>query len=243
MVRAVFQRYYRQAVVPALILCVALAAMACGGREQLAEATATPDSASNRESPEPEFVVKFRTFRIVPEETEATFEVGEEIIFLGISFRRTVGRTNAVEGDFSFGFDEEGELLMASNSFRVDLRTLTTDDTRRDERIREEFLESDKFPFAEFTGQEVRDFPPGADEGITWEFKLKGKMTIREKTRSLTYDIRATLNGERLEGTATTHLLMKDFGFDPPEIPGLFKVEDGVDVTLKFAAIEVGSGK
>ena len=229
-------KYVQQAVVSALMLT----AMACGGGEQPVPATATPTPVTD--AVVEEFVIEFRTFRIVSEETEAAYEVEEEITFLGVPFKQTTGRTNAVEGSFSFGFDEDGNLQIASTRIAVDLRTLTSDDTRRDERIRGEFLESDMFPFAEFVAKEVKDFPSGTGEGALWEFQLKGEMTIRENTRSLTYDVRATLNGNKLEGTATTRLSMKDFGFDPPEIPGLFKVEDGVGLTVEFMALETGSG-
>lgn len=232
-----------RAVAYALISVTVLAVMACGSGEPLAVATATPVTPRGIEATEAEeFVIEFRSFRIVPEETSASYEVEEEITFLGIPFTRTKGTTEAVEGGFSFGFDEEGGMEVTSTNISVDLRTLVSNDTRRDERIRGEFLESDAFPFAEFVGKEINDFPLGANEGAVWEFELKGDMTIRERTRSVTYDVITTLRGNRLQGTAATRLSMKDFGFDPPEIPGLFKVEDGVDVTVTFTALETGSG-
>ena len=46
----------------------------------------------------------------------------------------------------------------------------------------------------------------------------------------------AKVDGDTLSGTGVTSLLMKDFGFDPPDIAGMLKVTDGVSVTVKFVA-------
>jgi hypothetical protein len=47
------------------------------------------------------------------------------------------------------------------------------------------------------------------------------------------------VDGDTLAGTATTFFLMKDYGFDPPDIAGMLKVTDGVSVTVQFVAQEV----
>ena len=226
----------------ALVFGVVL--LACGGRFQPAPSADVPDATpvnQPSQDPDAEPIIEFRTFRIVPEESEARYEVNEELTFLGIPLNRAVGRTSAIEGEFSFGLDGEGFLELAANQFRVDLSTLTSNDMRRDERIRERWLESDRFPLAEFVAQEIIDFPADAQEGTRWDFKMKGDMTVREVTRSLTYDIQVTLRGDTLEGTASTFLKMKDFGFDPPNIAGLLKVADGVDVIVEFTAKETGA--
>jgi hypothetical protein len=64
-------------------------------------------------------------------------------------------------------------------------------------------------------------------------------MTVRDVTQPLTWDMTARLDGETLSGSASTFLLMRDFGFEPPDIAGILKVTDGVTVTVQFAAQEV----
>ena len=64
-------------------------------------------------------------------------------------------------------------------------------------------------------------------------------MTIREITQPHTFDVIAKLEGNTFTGAATTNLLMKDYGFEPPEILGMLKVTDGVTVTMNFVAEEV----
>jgi polyisoprenoid-binding protein YceI len=64
-------------------------------------------------------------------------------------------------------------------------------------------------------------------------------MTIRDVTRPVTFDTTARLEGNTLTGVATTHLFMRDFGFEPPSILGILQVTDGVTVTVNFTAEEV----
>jgi polyisoprenoid-binding protein YceI len=142
-----------------------------------------------------------------------------------------VGKTNAVEGEFQFSAD--GKPNGQVTKITVDLRTLTSNDNRRDNRIRGRWLESDKYPFAEFTSTEAQNLPESYTEGQDVSFKLVGNMTIREVTKPVTFDVTGRLQGDTVTGTA---ILMKDFGFDPPSIAGMLTVRDGVKITVNFTA-------
>ena len=223
-------------------------AFGCNTTPSTDESRRPPDDALPVTSPAPieqEFVPDPRTFRIIPASSEARYEVDEELTFLGMPLHHAIGRTSEVSGEFSFYRDSPNneKLVVTSGQFQVDLSTLTSDDSRRDERIRGQWLESARFPLAKFEAKEVRGFPDGVpnDDSQTaqWSFELKGEMTVRDITREETFQVRVTLVGGKMEGTASTLLKMKDYGFDPPGIAGLFKVEDGVDVVLEFRAEEV----
>jgi polyisoprenoid-binding protein YceI len=178
--------------------------------------------------------VQARTFRIVPDQSEASYDVQEQ--FFGQNApNRAIGRTKAVEGDFQLQMVDGGPRLL-SNRFSVDLRTLQSDQRRRDQMIRENWLESNKFPMAEFTATAIREAPTTYVEGQEVPVKIDGNLKIREVTKPVTFDAKVTLTGDTLTGTATTFLLMKDFGFDPPEILRTLTVQDGVNLTLKFTA-------
>ncbi|MEX1013560.1 MAG: YceI family protein, partial [Candidatus Paceibacterota bacterium] len=60
--------------------------------------------------------------------------------------------------------------------FYVDLNTLETGVRRRDRDMRNSYLETDKFPFAEFSGQLVSEFDPNLTE--TQEARAAGKFKI-----------------------------------------------------------------
>lgn len=178
-----------------------------------------------------------RTFEIVPEQSEASYEVQEEFFDRPVELFDAVGRTNAIEGQFQLNIDGT-QVQLADNHFIVDLRTLTSDESRRDRRIQEQWLESNTYPWAEFTATHIEDFPQDAAEGQDVSFKVVGDMTIREVTRPAAFDVTARLDGDTFSGTATSYLLMRDFGFEPPSIMGMLEVTDGVTVTLNFVAEE-----
>jgi len=175
---------------------------------------------------------KVYTFQIVPEQTQASYAVHE--VLLGQS-RTTVGTTNSVQGQFQLGV-KDGKPYIALSQLRVDLRTLTSDNRLRDEAIKRQWLESNKYPYADFVAKEVADFPSDPVEGEDIHFKVTGDMTIRNITKSVTFDITANIRGDTLTGTGTTQIFMKDFGFSAPDIAGRFTVTDGVTLTVKGVA-------
>ncbi|MFL5800548.1 MAG: YceI family protein [Roseiflexaceae bacterium] len=95
-------------------------------------------------------------------------------------------------------------------------------------------------PFAEFTSTEVQSVPASYTDGQEVSFKLIGDMTIREVTHPVTFDVVGKLQGDTVTGTATTQILMKDFGFDPPSVAGMLTVQDGVTIKVNFTAKEAG---
>jgi polyisoprenoid-binding protein YceI len=176
-----------------------------------------------------------RTFTIVPEQTEASYEVQEKFLNRELP-NMALGKTNAVTGELQVSLD--GKPSGKITNITVDLRTLTSDQSRRDNRIRTQWLESEKYPFAEFTSTDVQGTPDTYTEGQEVSFKLTGDMKIREVTKPVTFDVKGKLEGDTITGSATSKILMKDFGFDPPDIAGMLTVEDGVTVTINFTAKE-----
>ena len=176
-----------------------------------------------------------RTFTIVTEQSSASYEVQEKFLNRAAP-NKAIGTTKAVEGELQLSLD--GQPTGQISKITVDLRQLTSDSSRRDSRIRSEWLESDKYPFATFTSTEVQGAPASYTDGQEVSFKLVGNMTIREVTKPVTFDVVGKLQGDTITGTATTQLLMKDFGFDPPNIAGILTVDDGVTVTVNFTAKE-----
>jgi polyisoprenoid-binding protein YceI len=176
-----------------------------------------------------------RTFTIVPEQTEASYQVQEKFLNRDLP-NMALGKTNAVTGELQVSLD--GKPSGKVTKITVDLRTLTSDQSRRDNRIRTQWLESEKYPFAEFTSTDAQGIPDSYTEGQEVSFKLTGDMKIREVTKPVTFDVKGKLEGDTITGSATSKILMKDFGFDPPDVAGMLTVEDGVTVTINFTAKE-----
>lgn len=174
-----------------------------------------------------------RVFQIIPDQSEASYDVQEKLAFLPLP-SRAVGRTNALEGQFSL--TTVPTLRVGDAQFSVDLRTLTSDSGRRDQLIRTRWLESNTYPMAEFRATHVEPMPTSYIEGQEVSVQITGNMTIRTTTRELSFDTRVGLQGDMIRGTGTTFLYMRDFGFDPPNIANAVQVEDGVNLTVSFVA-------
>lgn len=172
---------------------------------------------------------------IIPEQSEASYAVQETFLSQNLP-NKAVGKTNAITGTFQFSMD--GKPTGQVTNITVDLRTLKSDSDRRDNIIRTRWLESNTYPYAEFTSTDVQGVPESYTEGQEVSFKLLGNMTIHNTTKPVTFDVTGKLEGDTVTGTATTRLNMVDFGFEPPNIAGVVSVQDGVDLTINFTAKE-----
>ncbi|MCL4300854.1 MAG: YceI family protein [Anaerolineae bacterium] len=232
---------------PAVVEEPATPTLAPATQEPTAAAPAAPaatEEAASAAPTEPEAAeasASLRAFQIVPEQSEAAYQVQEEFFNRPVNIVNPIGRTQAIEGEFQLTISGN-QVQLADNQFIVDLRTLASDEARRDNRIRDEWLESNTYPWAEFKATTIEDFPANAAEGQDVSFKVTGDMTIREITKPQTFAVTARLDGDTFTGTATSYILMRDYGFEPPSILGMLEVTDGVTVTVNFTAAESQTG-
>lgn len=179
-----------------------------------------------------------RTFQIVPEQSSMQYFVEEEFFGQAVPFVTAIGKTSALNGSVALQI-EGNSVQIESGAFEADISTLTSDRPRRDQAIRDRWLQSSRYPIATFVAGEALNVPADAGYGQDIAFQVSGDMTIREVTNPLTWDMTASIDGDTLAGTATTFFYMKDYGFDPPDIAGILRVTDGVTVTVDFVAQEV----
>lgn len=209
---------------------------------EISQTTAVPAAAETAQS-SPTLEPGARRFVIRPESATARYEVEEEFfagaaqIGRGLGLGRAVGETTQVIGEFTLR--TEPRTVLESGRFEVDLRTLNSDEPRRDEEIRERWLESNRYPKAIFVAQEVEGLPATVSEGAKVEFRLKGELSIRGVSRPVTFEGTATWTQDTISGEAATKLRLTDFGVAPPSIAGMLKVADEVTVRVQFVAREV----
>jgi polyisoprenoid-binding protein YceI len=173
-----------------------------------------------------------RRFVIVPGESSAKYVVEETL--RGI-VTNAVGQTQNITGEIyltSQGLSTEHE-----SKFRVDLRTLRSDESMRDNFIRQTTLQTNRFPFAEFVVQELRGFPSSYVENQQVELTLTGTMTIRGVSRPMTWTVLARQAGNTLTATADTGFNMTDYGIDPPNV-AVARARDGVQLQIVLVARE-----
>jgi len=163
-----------------------------------------------------------------------TYRVDETLFREGNRIQTAVGTTSAVRGEVIVNRARPAESRIGPVT--VDISQFKSDSERRDNAIRERWLESARYPNAEFHPVAFSGLPARYTHGQEISFKVTGDLKIRDVVRRTTLDVRMRLNGNTLRGTAAGKILMTDFGFDPPSILGILRAENTVEIELRFVA-------
>ena len=173
-------------------------------------------------------------FRIVAEQSEASYKARETFVSQP-GPAEAVGKTKSIQGELQL--ESDGVLRGQILSMQIDLRTLASDQARRDSFIRQNTLQTDLYPFAEFrsTGSPGPAlFRPGEEA----TFQIPGLMTIRGSERPLVWEARARLDGDTIVGSATARVKLTDFGLEPPRL-AILSVEDEMTWQIDLVAERV----
>jgi polyisoprenoid-binding protein YceI len=224
-------------------LLAACGAPAAPAEAAPAEATAAPaEEASAGAAPAAEAVSGQRVFVIVPEESRAVYEVKEEFFAdaltkLGIEAGKVdvEGSTQAISGQLELNLDNLASPL-GDNSFTVQMNTLATERSNRDNWIRENGPNFNQYPEATFVATGIEGAPASYSEGEEVTFTLLGDLTVREVTQPVAFDVTASLAGDTLTGVAHTNALLSDFGIDPPSFANTLTVADDLGIRVEFTA-------
>jgi polyisoprenoid-binding protein YceI len=183
-----------------------------------------------------------RTFHVDPTQSKAAYIVNEELFAgatskygLAIGKTQVIGETQDVVGLLQL--DLSGSAIGA-NRFAVYLPTLRTDQKLRDGWIRQNALQSDRFPVAEFVATQIIGGPQNYREGENARFQLAGELTLRGITLPTVWDLSASLRDGKISGRVETRLRMTDLGFDPPNFANTLTVADEFTVRIDFVAKE-----
>ena len=171
------------------------------------------------------------TFDIVSEESAARYRAQEELASVGAA--EAVGETNAIIG--SILFDRNG-MPLACSRFDVDLRTLQSDEPRRDNYLYNNTLQTQQYPLATFVLTEVEGLDEPLTDGEETTFTLIGNLTVHGVTKLVAWEATATLDGDTLEGRASTTFDMPDFGIEPPVVGPVVSLDETVKLEVDISA-------
>jgi polyisoprenoid-binding protein YceI len=173
-------------------------------------------------------------YTVVAERSEARYRVREQLAGLSLP-NDAVGSTRAVEGGVAL--DAQGRALPGDSRFTVDLRTLRSDEPRRDNYIRRNTLETDRYPTVVFVPTEIRGLRLPLPPTGTASFELVGDLTVRDATRRTTWSATATFSGDDVSVRAATTFRFEDVGLRIPRVAVVLSVEDQIrleaDVVLR----------
>ncbi len=173
-------------------------------------------------------------YKIVPGESKLQYEVGEVFLNDNNRYNLALGVTPAVNGEIRV--DAAAPQNTQIDVITADISQFQSDSSRRDNAIRGRFLESSQYPTVTFVTTQIEGLPETYTQGQEVPLKISGDLTIRQVTRPVTFDATTRLEGDTLYGSATTTILMSEFGFGPISILGVLNTEDEAKVTLTLVA-------
>ena len=150
--------------------------------------------------------------------SEAGYRVREQLANLPAE-SDAVGRTSNVTGSITLVAAGDGARLTAGD-LTVDTTTITSNESRRDNRLRTEGLQTDQFPTATFKLTEPVDIPAAALTGNATELILVGDLTLHGVTKVVEIPAQAQITNGQIAVTGSITFPRSDFQIQTPNVGG-----------------------
>jgi polyisoprenoid-binding protein YceI len=152
-------------------------------------------------------------------------------------FNGAVGITKTIQGDIALDLDNIANSQIGD--ITINISEFKSDNDRRDGFIRQNFLQSNKYPFATLTNAVAIGLPTVAyKDGDTLTFQIQGDLKVHDTTRPTTFTATGAYTKGVLVVKAVTELKMSDFGITVPDIAHLLKVDDALKLEVNLVARE-----
>jgi polyisoprenoid-binding protein YceI len=172
-------------------------------------------------------------YRIDATQSEARYEVNETF-FQDNRLNTAIGRTKGVAGDILVDFNDPAKSQIGD--IVINVSQLTSDEGRRDNFIRNNGLESSRYPEATFKTTAISGLPAQVKTGDVLNFTISGDLTVKQTTRPVTWQVQLTVGDKQLSGTAETAIKMSDFGVGPIRL-AILATEDDMKLFFDFVAV------
>ena len=130
--------------------------------------------------------------------------------------------------------------MPGDSRFTVDLRTLRSDEARRDNYVRRNTLETDRYPTVTFVPAEARRLPVPLPQSRLGALRAGGGPHREGGHPARQLDATATFEGPRVTVRARTAFRFGDFGLRVPRVSVVLSVEDDIkleaDLVLRRGA-------
>jgi polyisoprenoid-binding protein YceI len=156
------------------------------------------------------------------------YRVKEQLAFLD-SPSEAVGRSTAVTGAMEVAGD-----TVAKVRIEADLTRLTSDETRRDNAIRQRGLESEQYPTATLELAEPIKLATAPVEGQEIRDRGKGRLTVHGVTREVDLDLRGRWSGSTIQVVGQLPVKMSDYQIQAPRFGPVVSIEDSATVELSL---------
>jgi polyisoprenoid-binding protein YceI len=203
----------------------------------LAAPVSAPTSVSRSASTAVSAASGAQLFRIDAAQSEVRYEV-HETFFQGNRLNTAIGRTQGVAGDVLVNLTEPAKSQIGP--IVIDISQFRSDEDRRDNFIRRNFLESGRYPTATFVTKSIDGLPASVKDGDSVAVTINGDLTVKQTTKPVVWTATLKVASGQLIGSATTGIKMSDFGVGPIQI-AMLVTEDAVKLMFDFVALPVSN--
>ena len=142
-----------------------------------------------------------------------------------------VGRTSAITGSMSLD-----AATVTAASFTVDMTTVTSDESRRDEQFNGRIMETSLYPTATFMLTEPIDLATLPDANTEITATTTGDLTLHGVTKAVTFDIQGRSTGSKVEIAGSIPITFADWGISNPSFGPVTTEDHGI---LEFSIVFV----
>jgi polyisoprenoid-binding protein YceI len=160
------------------------------------------------------------TWTVTKDGTIVGYRVGEVLFGQNAT---AVGRTDAVTGDLTIN-----GTTATAGSFTADLTKVSSDQDNRDRQFQGRIMDTATYPTATFKLTEPVDLANIPQNLVKITEKATGDLTLRGKTRSVTFDVVARRNGDKIEVNGTIPITFADWGIPNPSFGPASTEDHGV---------------
>ncbi len=149
--------------------------------------------------------------------SQAGYRVGELLSGQRID---AVGRTPDVTGSVQLA-----DTRVTAGEITVDIRTVTSDQSRRDDYFTANIMETTRYPNAVFTLTQPVDLGAEFASGTRVTVDATGTLTVKDVTREVTFPLTALRDGDTIDVSGSVPVTFTDFGIEPPNFGNVVKVD------------------
>ncbi|HUC33148.1 MAG TPA: YceI family protein [Ilumatobacteraceae bacterium] len=125
--------------------------------------------------------------------------------------KEAAGRTDQVTGSITIAGTQ-----VTGGDFTVDMTSITSDESRRDGQFRGRIMSVDQFPTATFVLTAPIEFGTIPADGESITATATGDLTLRGVTRSVTFEVEAQLEGDRIGVLGNIPITFDDYEIPEP---------------------------
>ena len=172
------------------------------------------------------------------EASAARYLIGEQLARLSTPIV-AIGETPDVSG--AVVFDSDGKVDSSKSVVTVGLAGLTSDESRRDNYVRNRIFDVSTYPNAELVVTDVADMPWPLPESGEVSFLLIGDFTVRDTTVLTKWEVTAEISGGTVTGQAKTVVTFDQLEMSKPSLSFIISVEDEILLEMDIEA-EISGG-